>query len=422
MNNTSCLIEEPPDVTNEWRHLFYTVILPIILVLGFLFNSFSLFATAKSSLNSVALSYLLSMITSNLLLMILAVPWLIYRSCDPNRCRPYSDAFYHAYIEPPFLNWMTTFSTYVLVCMSVERYVSVSHPGFFRRIHRLPTTRMIILSSLFFSFLIHIPLFLKHTVFCSECWLITLNVTVTSSTLWLAYVWILQLLSRFLPSGALIILNLTTIFKYRQIINKRSRMTTDAVSNTNTPNSSLNNLSTVHRNKKSNLAQSSQDEKRQLKILSGLVCLVAVCIVPAGVSALLSTTYRHDILQVVVEALELFHHSVVSILICWCNNDIHRRLKKLITCNSDSLWYTRKETLRYLSRMIQHWFQIDFHIVALSWVWRHDWSRSYFKIDRRRFSLVGDRLRPQPTHRVPKDQLRKSCTSQHCRLNYIFQN
>lgn len=344
MNNTSCLYsdDEPPDV-QQLRHVVYGVTMPVILSFGLLVNIFSLLAAARSALNSVTLSYLLSLISSNLSLMILAIPWLGYRNSEYSKCHVHSDAFYHAYVEPLLINWMLTFSTYVLLCMSIERYISVSYPGFFRSIHRMSKARAVLIGSLLLSFLIFVPLFLKHIVVCSECWRVELNTDLNNKTAWQAYIWICQLLARFLPSLALIVLNITTIIKYRGIIGKRNRMTTDAVSASqhNTPNTSLTNLSAVNNKKRSaaQLNQSYRDEKRQLWLLSGLVCLVAVCIIPVGVSALLVRTqpYQYYTFQVVVEALELFHHAVVSFVICLCNNDIHRRLEKAITCISASV-------------------------------------------------------------------------------------
>lgn len=337
-NNTSCFpsIDEPPDLTSL-RHLAYGIIFPVILAIGFFFNTFSLLAACRSALNSIALSYLMAMITSNLSLMILAIPWLISRSTNPDQCRTHSDVIYHVYIEPVLLNWMTTFSTYVLMCMSVERYVSVSHPGFFRRIHRLPRARAALYICLLTSLIIHVPMFLKQTWTCAECWTIRLNIEVVESWYWLVYIWTSQIVARFLPCVILIVLNTITVVKYRQLIFKRSAMTTDAISQCNTPNSSLNNLSTVIKTKKPTISSSSQDEKRQMKLLSGLVCLVAVCIVPTGVAVLLPPSSQHFILWIVVEGLELFHHSVVSFVICLFNNDIQRRLKKMITCNSASI-------------------------------------------------------------------------------------
>lgn len=342
MNNLSCFpsVNEPPDLT-DLRHLAYTISFPIILGIGFLFNTFSLYAAAKSALNSVALSYLLAMILSNLSLMFLAIPWLIYRSTEmSNECYVHSNAFYHAYLELPLLNWMATFSTYVLLCMSVERYVSVSHLVLFRKIHRLPIARTVLIVSLILTLLIHAPMCLKLSVACPDCWTVIPNIEETSTTWWRIYIWISQMIARFIPCAALIILNIGTIIKYRKIIYKRTRMTTDAVTNS-TPNSSLNNLSLNVKPKKPTLNSSSQDEKRQLKLLSGLVCLVAICIVPTGVAAVLppGNGPNYYTFWVVVEGLELFHHALVSFVICLCNNDIHRRLGKMITCNSDSVWF-----------------------------------------------------------------------------------
>ena len=378
MNNASCFPptnNEPPD---DLRQTVYAVISPVILAFGLLLNTFSLFAAAKSALNSVALSYLLSLILSNVALMILAVPWLIHRSSDQAECHTHSNAFYHAYIEPPLLNWMTTFSTYVLVCMSFERYVSITHPGFFRRIHILSKAQIVLVSSLLLALVIHIPMFLKQMMTCSDCWTTVLNIQVTSTTSWLAYTWIVQMLSRFLPCAALVFLNISAIVKYRRIINKRSKMTTNAVSNSqlNTPSSSLTNLNNVKIPKKPP-SQSSQDEKRQLRLLSGLVCLVALCIIPAGVAALLPSQY--STFRVVVEALELFHHAVVSFVICLCNNDIHRRLRKMITCTSAALsvWSIQNDG-KFLYKwynadvcLFQDFFILHLHLLlrVVVWVW-----------------------------------------------------
>lgn len=338
MNNSSCSsVDEPPDVAGL-RHLTYAIIMPVILAFGMLFNTFSLVAAARSNLNSIALSYLFAIILSNLSLMILAVPWLMHRVSQSDQCYSHATAFYHANIEPILLNWLATFSTYVLLCMSIERFVSVIQPSLFHRIHVLSRAVLALATSLCMCLIFHLPTYLKWSITCPDCWSVTIEKDVTSTTLWWIYIYTSQTMARFAPCAALVLLNIITIFKYRRIINKRSRMTTNAVSasQTNTPSNSTNNLSIVK--KKIVLSASSQDEKRQLKLLSGLVCLVAVCIVPAGVAALLPHPdgNEHYVFGFVVEALELFHHSVISLVICMCNNDIHRRVRKMITCNSVS--------------------------------------------------------------------------------------
>lgn len=318
-----------PDYPVEVRLIAYEIVIPIIIASGFLLNSISLFTIHFSStIKGVSLLYLSCLTWSNWILMIFCVPWIIGRTS--NKCKTGSSIFYHSYIEAALLNSTATFSLYVLTCMSVERYFSVVHPTYFHRIHRMNRARIALVVSALISLIIQVPTFLNFVP--SECCQIA-NISVTTTPYWRAYLWVNQIFSRFLPSIALIYLNVRMMAKYRRVIKKRGQMTAGSSSQLNTPSNSILRLNQLNSKSTVPLPGPNPDEKRMLVLLTGVVVLVVICIIPAGIAILLPQLHIFD---AVADILELFHYAIVSFVFCLCNNDIQRRLRLMITCNSSS--------------------------------------------------------------------------------------
>lgn len=268
------------DYPVEVRLIAYEIVIPVIISFGFFLNSISLYGIHSSStINGVSLLYLSCLTWSNWILMIFCVPWIIGRTSI--KCQTVSSIFYHAYIELAFLNSTATFSLYVLTCMSVERYFSVVHPTYFHRIHRMKRARIALAISALVSFIIQVPTFLNFIP--AECCQIT-NISVTDTPYWRAYLWVNQIFSRFLPSIALIYLNVRMMVKYRRVIRKRGQMTAGSSSQLNTPSNSILRLNQINSKSTVPLPGPNPDEMRMLILLTGVVVLVVICIIPAGLA------------------------------------------------------------------------------------------------------------------------------------------
>ena len=357
VNDSNCDASavEPPDAV-LLRQAAYGVALPAITATGLTLNSLVLIvllSRRSTSINSVALHYLFSLILSNLILMILSVPWLLDRARDPaKQCPPHSYAFYHAHFELPLLNICATFSLYVLVCMSFERYLSVCRPALFRRFHRPSTARLVLASSALCALALQAPLGVGEGVnSCSiDCWNHIESTDVTATPYWLAYVSTCQILTRFLPSAFIIGLNIRMMIQFRRLITKRSLMTTNAVSvsQLNTPSSSHLNLSVQvslppTASKTLKTYHANKDERRLMLLLALVIALVLFCIIPSGVASILVASSvpsavgkRPVYFMAVANGLELAHYAVIAIVFCFCNNDIRRRLGLMIQCNLSS--------------------------------------------------------------------------------------
>ena len=322
-----CFFESiyPPQV----RRVAYGIVIPIVAGLGLLLNTFAILAVYFSTgLNGVTKLYMLWLSLANWALAILSIPWLIDRSYV-TCCRTPSNVFYHAHIELVLLNVAATFSVYLLTCMSVERYFSVVRPAYFRLIHRIPRARAAIIVAAIASVVIQTPMFLTFKT--ADCCPAD-NATVTRTIGWLAYMWTNEILTRFVPCAALVFLNVALMFKYRRVIQKRGRMTANSASQLNTPSSSIANLS-VHQIQRQKPVTPSHEDKRLLILLTGVVTLVLLCLLPAGVAVLLP---RSPVFNAVTDGLELFHFAIVSFIFCLCNGDLQQRLWLMITCNSIS--------------------------------------------------------------------------------------
>ena len=112
--------------------------------------------------------YLLGLAFSNLCVLIMAIPALISLT-SPECSESYVMAQCHAHWMMPLLNCFMAWSVYIIICMTVNRYISIYMPTYFQRIHTFKNAYV----AIFFSFLggvvLHVPLsFEEVVVTCDE--------------------------------------------------------------------------------------------------------------------------------------------------------------------------------------------------------------------------------------------------------------
>ena len=107
--------------------------------------------------------YLLGLAVSNLCVMISAVPALVDITAGLGG-GDYATAFYTAHVMFPMINAFMASSVYIIICMTVNRYISIYKPTDFQRLHTLKNARVSISLSFFFGIIFHIPLCFQNKV------------------------------------------------------------------------------------------------------------------------------------------------------------------------------------------------------------------------------------------------------------------
>merc|ERR1719499_2794873 len=76
----------------------------------------------------------------------------------------YATAFFTAHLMFPLINSFMASSVYIIICMTVNRYISIYKPTDFQRLHTLKNARLSISLSFFFGIIFHIPLCFQNKV------------------------------------------------------------------------------------------------------------------------------------------------------------------------------------------------------------------------------------------------------------------
>jgi len=207
------------------NYIAYDIVANFIVFIGIVSNMLNLIVLTRPKLKGVMYVYLLGLAVSNLFVLVTAIPALTFvtgkRGSDT-----YAEAFFLAHFEIPMLNSFMAASVYIIICMTVNRYISIYHPTHFQRIHTFKNAYIAIAFSFAGGIMLHIPLTLYQKVQeCpkdKDCIYETIpNKVVTAHQLYNMYTFISEALLRFAPIITLTILNILIIIRFNRIARKR---------------------------------------------------------------------------------------------------------------------------------------------------------------------------------------------------------
>ena len=189
--------------------------------------------------------YLLGLAVSNLCVMISAVPALVDIS-EGLGGGEFLTAFFTAHLMFPLINSFMASSVYIIICMTVNRYISIYKPTDFQRLHTLKNARVSISLSFFFGIIFHIPLCFQNKVELSclgtagpnetsftaasnssqePCvWKSNENFLVSENYVFKCYLWVSETFLRVGPIVTLAILNILIIHKFLKIARRRQSL------------------------------------------------------------------------------------------------------------------------------------------------------------------------------------------------------
>ena len=221
-------------------------------------------------------TYLLWLSASNLATLITAIPALLNISQGVEG-DDYSTAFYkvtltifslntnsfkQAHIQWPLTNTFCVSSVYIIISMTINRFIAIFKPTAFERLHTLNNAWLCITFDFSLSFLLHLPTcFRKTVVFNTSCsnttsttfnisgngtrmdcgWQSLENTEMVESSAFKVYLLVSQILFRFGPIVLLAILNTLIIFKCLKIAKKKVMLKEGEVAVKADPSSSTSN-------------------------------------------------------------------------------------------------------------------------------------------------------------------------------------
>ena len=248
-------------------HVAFNIVAMVIVAIGILGNVLNLVVLTRPKLKGVMYVYLLGLAVSNLSVLITAIPALmsIAKSPEPIYSSLYAIAFFFAHLEIPLLNAFMAASVYIIIGMTVNRYISIYKPTHFQRIHTFKNAYLAIASSFIFGSVLHVPLAFQDYVYetcanedgtapscpsptlndtrkynisnemddpgggtqvalhtCTEkIYVVCANVSYTSSIIFSIYTYCSESLLRFGPIITLTILNILIIARFNRIVRRR---------------------------------------------------------------------------------------------------------------------------------------------------------------------------------------------------------
>ena len=150
-------------IVQSIKWVAYSLVAYLIVGVGIMGNLLSLVVLTRPNLKGVMYVYLLGLAVSNLCVLITAVPALFDISAGIGGGH-YTTAFFQAHLKLPLINSFMASSVYIIIFMTVNRYISIYKPTDFQRLHTLKNARLSISLSFFFRIIFHIPLCFQNQV------------------------------------------------------------------------------------------------------------------------------------------------------------------------------------------------------------------------------------------------------------------
>ncbi|XP_069195649.1 alpha-2B adrenergic receptor-like [Procambarus clarkii] len=203
-------------------YIAYSVVAPVIISFGILTNILNLVVLTRPSLRGPTFRYLKWLAVANLLVCVVLLPFTLHTHDTPV---PYPAALYFAHIEVPVGNALIASSVYIVVGLSIDRFVAVCYPRKYRNLHSHYVASVRISLSFVIAFIMYVPMaFYKMVVPASgfpSKFLIEENLQVVSTRWFMVYEYLLEICVRFAPAILLAVLNTWIIVEFKRISRRR---------------------------------------------------------------------------------------------------------------------------------------------------------------------------------------------------------
>ncbi|KAK7075905.1 hypothetical protein SK128_022269 [Halocaridina rubra] len=297
----------------------YQYVLPILVSLAILTNLMNILMLWKvrqqqkqqqRHAQATTYCYLMWLAITDMLASLSLIPALLHLE---RKELSYGWAYYYAHFEISVINALTSASVYIVVGLSVDRFIAVCHPRRYRTVSapRLAVFRIAL--SLIIPIFIYMPHFFYQEVVCANTgmgWTYKNNEAIIGDS-W--YVWevIVELCHRMIPATILAILNLCIIITFKKVTERRKSITNNKDVITPNEHSSEGKHEESARN---------QQERRLVNLLVAIVTTFLLTHLPAAVLALNDTagtnlgSFNHEVFRAVANCLEVFGFSLNFVL------------------------------------------------------------------------------------------------------------
>ncbi|XP_076170579.1 putative G-protein coupled receptor B0563.6 [Ptiloglossa arizonensis] len=313
------VLEDPR--TPSLRRISYGIILPAICCLGIIGNILNLVVLTRRNMRGTAYIYMRGYSAAALLAIFFCIPFalrvLIHK--ETGRWSNWIQAFYHTHLELFLGNGCLGVGVMMLLALTVERYVSVCHPGQHTRPLCGPPHLTVVLIPLA-TFLVYLPSAFRGEI--TTCFLAPggpviyqkrENQSFLDSLFYQVYKVALEIVFKVAPTILLAGFNLRIMIVYRRSCDRRRRMT-------------------LSRTVSSDEDPRTYAEERRLVLLLGstsilfLVCVSPMVILNVTLRESILSHYPYQVFRALANLLEVINYSITFYIYCLFSEDFRNTL------------------------------------------------------------------------------------------------
>lgn len=266
--------------------------------------------------------------------MLAAIPMIFRLSRHFFHGKTYASAFFHAHLELLLSLTFITASIFIVVSLTVDRYLSICLPKTFRNVHTTANAKMVVFGAYLGSILLNFPIaFLKNA--CLERnhesgykeWDYHENIDVSRTRYFKIYLMVLELTTRFTPICVVTILNILIVRKFRKLAKIRRQLQPKAIFLLR-DGTEINTEQTIHARNKRN------EEKRFIALLRATVGLYLVTMTPPAFLPFFYTEERESdfglqLYRALANILETANCAFNFYVYCLCSRDFRAAFVKM---------------------------------------------------------------------------------------------
>ncbi|OQR75623.1 7 transmembrane receptor-like [Tropilaelaps mercedesae] len=304
------------------KFIAYSIVFPVIIVLGVIGNVINLIVLTRPSLKGVTFVYLSWLAISDLAVLLMgSISMMRLAGIHP---RDYSSAFFFAHLEMPLVNAFMASSVFLVVAVTIDRYWSVCLPTRYADIHNERQARVAITMSFVFAFILYIPVaFQKYPVpIVTES--DAMNATeslvefhacewseVSTHPAFKLYLLIKEVAVRMGPAIVVVILNTCIIVTFRRLQKKRASLLGSSAE-----------------------GKRLAEEQRLVILLVAIVIMFLICMTPAAIlTVIISDHYENhlpfQIFRAIANNMEMLNFASNFYVYCLCSSEIRRTFFQL---------------------------------------------------------------------------------------------
>ncbi|XP_030379161.1 probable G-protein coupled receptor B0563.6 [Scaptodrosophila lebanonensis] len=316
-------VEDPR--TEKLREYCYGILLPIICALGIIGNVLNLIVLTRRNMRGTAYIYMRAYSTFALLAIVFAIPFgirmLVHK--DRGQWEEFGPAFYTAHLELFLGNGCLGVGVMMLLVLTIERYVSVCHPGFSRPVIGPPG--FVVFMTCLLTFIMYLPSIFRGELI--KCLLVGRNVYVylrrdnqayQHTIFYTIYKVTLEVVFKLIPTVVIAGLNARIMQVYRRTCERRRQMVlTRAIY------------------VKDEDPRKFAEERRLFLLLGSTSLLFLACVSPMAIlhmtiASEVLPSFSFQVFRALANLLELINYSITFYIYCLFSEDFRNTLMRTI--------------------------------------------------------------------------------------------